>query len=530
MGLPPLIERELRIAARSPRTYRFRLISGILTSLVGIGFILPGSHNIALVGTASRGVFWWMSGMMLAYGMMMALFLAADSLTSERRERTLELLQLTRLTPFEILIGKLVATGTGAIQGILACSLTLSLAILAGGVTLMELASVIALGLNSIFLALATGLLASCFAREGRTALLLGLILLGIICALPLATLPPTSNTITPTAPPSGWALFSPLTSFQLCDPISPRFQLSRFVISLLMQHLLSWGILGLAGKWLRSHWRTDAPNQNLKWRAFLKLDHSPMSVVPVESEDTKNENPISWLLILKYGNRTHRLAIGLGLIAVSGILFVALARMTSSVEAFFAVLISWHLLTKLWVGWIACHLMTEMRRSGMLELTLTTPLDWDLILDGWLIGLKRIFLPPIALLIGVDLLASYFASDRLTLAFGNKWWLGWMFLALSGLIVDTYALAWLGLRWGLTARNTTRAWLISVGIILFLPWFGIASLMAITGVGFVSGISVGSFDLIISRIVFGLLITIGSTAWAIDQLRAHLRENLASP
>ena len=34
MGLPPLIDRELRCAARHPRTYRIRLITGILTSLV----------------------------------------------------------------------------------------------------------------------------------------------------------------------------------------------------------------------------------------------------------------------------------------------------------------------------------------------------------------------------------------------------------------------------------------------------------------------------------------------------------------
>ena len=529
MGLPPLIERELRLAARNPRTYRFRLASGLLTALVGIAFILPGAHNIALVGTASRGAFWWLSGMMLVYGMMMALFLAADSLTSERREGTLELLQLTRLAPFEILMGKLVSTGIGAIQGVLAFSLTLSLAILAGGVTLTELASVILLGLNGIFLALATGLLSSCLAREGRIALLLGLILLASICALPLISLTTATSNATAASASSGWSLFSPFTSFQLCDPISPRFHPSRFWTSLLMQHLLSWAILGFAGIWLRSHWQKETSTRSFNWGVSVKQRSSQKSIPPLDGDEIKDENPIFWLLILKYGNPAHRRAMGAGLFLVTAILFIAIHRLTSNIEAFFLVLISWHVLTKLWVAWIACHLMTEMRRSGMLELTLTTPLDWGLILDGWLVGLKRIFLPPIALLIGVDLLASYVASDQLTSAFGNQWWLGWILLTLVALIIDTYALAWLGLRWGLKALNTTRAWLVSIGIILVLPWFCIAALMAATGVGFAAGVSVGSFDLIISRIVFGLLITIGSTAWAIDQLRSHLRENLAS-
>jgi hypothetical protein len=50
---------------------------------------------------------------------------------------------------------------------------------------------------------------------------------------------------------------------------------------------------------------------------------------------------------------------------------------------------------------------------------------------------------------------------------------------------------------------------------------------IALAGVGYLPGVSAGLFDLTITRLVFGLLITIGVTAWAIDQLRGHLRENL---
>ena len=286
-----------------------------------------------------------MAGLMVIYGMGMALFLASDALPSERQARTLELLRLTRLSSSELLLGKLVSTGLGALQGIMAFSLTLALAILAGGVTIGEYLRVVALTLNAVFLALGIGLLTSCLARESRTAAILGLALLLLPCTVPVL-IHAKQTTAAPGIPPIHlWELVSPLASFKLAD---------------------------LA----------------------------------------------------------------------------------------------------------------------------------------------------IAVLLG----------ERLTALYSGAWWLGWIVTTLLGLFIDSYALTWLGLRLGMSALNTTRAWLSAVAWVLWLPWFMVASLMALGGVGFNTGVTVGSFDLVITRMVCGLFVTIGATAWAIDQLRSHRRESLASP
>ncbi|MDA7867323.1 ABC transporter permease subunit [Verrucomicrobia bacterium] len=528
MGFPPLIERELRCAARNPRTYRIRLVTGILTSLVGIAFILPGSHNIALVGTSSRGVFWWMSGLMIFYGMVLALFLSGDAIASERREKTLELLRLTELEPFEILMGKLVSTGIGAIQGLLAFSLTLALAILAGGVTLGEFLRVAIMALNCLFLSLSVGLLASSHCRDGRLAAVIGLILLALISALPLIGGAIPATLATPgTFSPEGWAFVSPFTAFQLCNPMNSTLGPWAFWKSLFIQHGLAWIALALAARRLRFHWRFES---NDTWTGIKEWFERRMPETDFQSFDTKErkeENPIFWLLTVKYGGPAHRLGALVALIVTSLLVFTAMRSFSSALVAAFVVLISWHVFVKLWVAWVASHLMTEMRRSGMLELTLTTPMDWSLILDGWLIGLKRVFLLPIAVLFGIDLMIAYSVGERLTVTFGGHEWLVWILFTLLGLAMETYALTWLGLLCGIRAQNTTRAWITSISIILLLPWFCVASLFALAGVGYLTGVSAGVFDLAITRLVFGLLITVGVTAWAIDQLRGHLRENL---
>ena len=529
MGFPSLIDRELRSAARNPRTYRLRLAAGLLGTLVGLAVILPGAHNIALVGTSSRGVFWWMAALMQLYGMGMALFLAGDALPSERQARTLELLRLTRLSPTELLIGKLVSTGLGALQGIMAFSLTLAVAILAGGVTLGEYVRVMALTMNAVFLALSIGLLASCLIRDGRVAAIAGLIMLLLLCSLPLLMDAKTTGGAGPTTIPFR-ELMSPFGSFKLADPHRSGVSQSSFWLSLGIQHLLAWCVIGLASHQLRRTWVSEQASTLQRVRAFLWRQERSRPESADEDKETMEDNPILWLLVRKYVSAWHRLVATGALIVTSAILFLSLSRFFTRTEASFFVLLSWHVLIKLWVAWIATHLMTEMRRSGMLELTLTSPLDWRLILDGWLIGLKKIFFIPFTLIILADLLIAVIFGGRFTAVYSGPGWLAWIVTNIVVLLFESYALTWLGLRLGMSALNTTRAWLSSIAIILWLPWFFVASLMALGGVGFNTGVTVGWFDLVVSRTVSGLFVTIGATAWAIDQLRSHQRESLASP
>lgn len=524
MKLPSLIDRELRCAARNSHTYRFRFLTALLMGLVSLAFVLPGAHNVALVGANSRGMFWWMAALTLFYGVVMALFQAGDAIASERRERTLELLQLTRLSAFEITVGKLIATGIGVTQCILAFSLALAMTFLSGGVTLVELGHVLLAILNTLFLALAIGLFASTQTSDGRIGTLIGLMLLGGLTALPLL-LTGTGGPAGNTGPynPSGWELLSPIATFSLAQVTSKGGQQSPFATGIVIQHGLAW--FALLGASL-SIWRNSHRAWTFSWRSITRRWHTTNASEQPDSDELE-DNPLFWLLSYRYGGTANRLLMAFVFLMLVVGLFGTVQTFQSRTEALFVSMMATHFFMKLWVAWIASHLVTEMRRSGMLELTLTSPLDWHLVIDGWLIGLKRVFFGPVAVLLIADFFMALTMGERLNAAFGGHSWMVWVGIGMFSLLLESYALTWTGLQFGMSARNSTQAWVRAVGVILFLPWFCVASLFALGGVWVLPSVTAGVFDVAVTRFVFGLLITIGTTAWAIDRLRHHSRESL---
>src|SRR5947208_4694151 len=119
MSIVPVIGRELRSQARQPLTHWLRL-AGV--GAIGLAFwfaysslSLPaGVRNFVLSPAASQ-IDLENFGVALFGKMNQAIFIAiwvltplaaADSISRERREGTLPLLQLTRLRPWEIVMGK----------------------------------------------------------------------------------------------------------------------------------------------------------------------------------------------------------------------------------------------------------------------------------------------------------------------------------------------------------------------------------------------------------------------------------------
>src|SRR5262245_17973050 len=108
----PIIERELRVRARKPWTVWTRVLVGLLISLVAI-------QSLNWNPPRGWGAGAWQSGKVMFDTLSVLLFLlclvegvrqTADSLSKEKREGTLGLLFLTRLTGFDVVLGKLVAT------------------------------------------------------------------------------------------------------------------------------------------------------------------------------------------------------------------------------------------------------------------------------------------------------------------------------------------------------------------------------------------------------------------------------------
>src|SRR5438874_12617607 len=150
MTVLPVIERELRAEARHDFTYWLRLAGAsallvvfVLTladqrlSAPQLGAILFGNLHTALV---------------FAIWMLVPL-LTADCISRERREGTLGLLFLTRLTSLGVVIGKSLIHALRAATLMLAALPVLALPFLLGGVTWREAVMALLLDSGSVCLA-----------------------------------------------------------------------------------------------------------------------------------------------------------------------------------------------------------------------------------------------------------------------------------------------------------------------------------------------------------------------------------------
>jgi ABC-type transport system involved in cytochrome c biogenesis permease component len=171
MILLPVIERELRVAARSRQTYRNRFIAalsvfGILAWVVETNLTLPQS-------ALGNEIFSYITHISLCIALLAGFFFTADCISEERREGTLGLLFLTDLRSGHIIFGKLAAHSIPAIFALGTTVPILGIPFLLGGISPGELERAIVILLGGLWLSLASGLMASSLVKDDRAALLI---------------------------------------------------------------------------------------------------------------------------------------------------------------------------------------------------------------------------------------------------------------------------------------------------------------------------------------------------------------------
>ena len=114
-----------------------------------------------------------------------ACLLTADVISSERRDGTLGLLLLTRVSAFDVLVGKLGSAGLTSLCALVAFMPMLMIPVLAGGVTGGEAFRKGLVLPDTLFLALAAGLWASAGGHEWLKTARTALIILAGWCWLP---------------------------------------------------------------------------------------------------------------------------------------------------------------------------------------------------------------------------------------------------------------------------------------------------------------------------------------------------------
>ena len=135
MTFLPIVERELRVAARKRSTFWLRVVAALVSLVIGSAVMIlstVGAFSSATLGGVLFGILTWLAlGVALSAG----LFFTSDCLSEEKREGTLGFLFLTDLRGYDVAGGKLLATSLRGVFALLAVFPILATTLLMGGVT-----------------------------------------------------------------------------------------------------------------------------------------------------------------------------------------------------------------------------------------------------------------------------------------------------------------------------------------------------------------------------------------------------------
>lgn len=483
MTLLPIVERELRVAARRPANFWLRLLvaSGVIVVATWIFLVAEEFKTQRDMGNA---IFYTLTGGLLVYCLLAGMRATADCLSEEKREGTLGLLFLTDLRGFDVVFGKLTANSLAVFYAVLAVVPVLAIPLLMGGVTVGEFGRVSLVLVNTLFLSLSAGMLASALCRNHRAAITLTLLII----------LLPTLG-----GPLLGWWLAwkqnwrgsyefaflvsSPVYSyFAAFDKMSARGAgpgLTGFYWSVGVVHALGWACLGLASGIIPRTWH-DRVVGEAGWRGRVRvwLEGGAARRREIRTQ-LLNLNAYCWLASRP---RWRALWAWVPLALAAGVWGWGLFELGGkwlNIGIYSATGIFLNLTMKAWIGAEAGRRLIEDRKAGALELLLATPLSVPDILRGQRLALQRQFLwPGLVLLAVVGLLAIAGTNDN---EFNNADLTPWYWTWVAGVVMfgaDVVALYWLGMWTALAVRNTKHAFGAAIVPVLFLPWIAIAALV----------------------------------------------------
>ena len=472
MTFLPIVERELRVAARRQGTYWSRVGAALLALVVSVYcYVVTSPFAQAELGLVVFTALAWIS---LIYCLLAGPRLTADCVSVEKREGTLGLLFLTDLRGYDIVFGKLAASSTRAFYGLLALFPVLGLAVLFGGVTGTQFYRVVLVLLNTLFFSLAAGVFASVWFRRwgnarGLSFLVVLVLSLGPVACFGLAT------GLWGWAPPSQEYLLVPSPGFALLLATAPATwsaPVHLYWPSVASTHVLAWVLLGVASLALPHAWRErPASATRLHWRArFQQWCYGNGAARAAFRRRLLDVNAFLWLTARDRLAPAHVWAF-MGLVA-AGCLYGWLYHPDLRDETgllLFASLFAQGVL-KLWLGTVVVHRLAEDRHSGTLELILSTPMTDRELFWGQRRALWRQFGWPLVALAAADILFCYLTMRQ---EYGEHTETAMFYGAhILILFADAYAISWVGLWTAVTAKHPNHAAGAVLLRVLVLPWF----------------------------------------------------------
>ncbi len=530
MTLLPIVERELRVAARRPATFWLRLLVafGVIVVATWI-FLVAQNESQREVG---KVIFYALTGGLMLYCLVAGVRATADCLSEEKREGTLGLLFLTDLRGYDVVFGKLAANSLAVFYGVLAVVPVLAIPLLMGGVTVGEFGRVALVLVNTLFFSLSAGMLASALCQNQRAAIGLTLLLILLVTAGGPALGTWLAWKLNWRSNSNFTFLFaSPVYSyFAAFDKMLPRGAgagFSGFYWSVGIVHGLAWAFLALASWIVPRSWQDKAVSDGGwrgRMRAWLEGDVATRREFRTRLLD---RNAFFWLAT----RPRRRVVWAWGPLALAagawgwGLYQLGHEWLNVGIYAATALLLSTTM--KGWIGSEAGRRLIEDRKSGALELLLSTPLSVRDILHGQRLALQRQFLRPVLVLLGAGGLLIFAGANSSDLNGTSRpyWYWGWA----AGLVMfgaDVVALYWLGLWTGLAVRNSKHAFGAAIVPVLGLPWIAIAVVVTVINLlprEFQQMFNWAGWPLLL-WFGFGILADVGFGFWARHKLLTEFR------
>jgi ABC-type transport system involved in cytochrome c biogenesis permease component len=169
MTFLPIVERELRVAARRTHSYRTRTLVAFITCVVVSGILITAGQFPTPM-KMGQSLFKLLSSLAFVYCLLEGARNTADCLSEEKREGTLGLLFLTDLKGYDVVLGKLLATSLNSFYCLVAVFPAFAISLMLGGVTPGEFWRMVLVLTNTLFLSLCTAMWISSISQDARKA------------------------------------------------------------------------------------------------------------------------------------------------------------------------------------------------------------------------------------------------------------------------------------------------------------------------------------------------------------------------
>ncbi len=472
MTVLPVIVRELRASGRQPFTYSLRVLGAAALLLAGALFGLK--HGFA--PSVGRQLFGALHVTLFGAIWVLVPMLSADCISRERREGTLGLLFLTPLTGPDIVVAKGLAHGLRAVTLWLAVLPVMAIPFLMGGVSRAEIALSVMLNASAMCWALAAGLLASAWTKEGSRAVagaaalactfFVGLVAgVGCILVQNYRPRPAQFEVNWDMMVAAGLGLALNINDFwTYYTARAGMTQVLRFMeLTTLGSFLGLFVAVLVAGARTRRAWQEVPPPW--WWTGLERVFCTPVIWLAFYRQWMRHKlerNPIGWLEQRTWNGRL----VTWGWMAV---LISVYSTVLTDRHFFWTTNRIQEVIAWLLAGSIAASAAGSFRRerdTGVLELLLVSPLGEGRIISGRLRGIWSQFIPTAGLLLAVWGYCSTFLPDSSGAG-------AILFYASTFVCLPVF-----GLYYSLRCRNFLAAFLFTIAVGLLLP-LGLAELFA---------------------------------------------------